>query len=222
MTSRNVNPPLIQLLLLLLPQLFFGFLAPDTNRDTPRLTSLNVGIYLPTVHDRAKDQEVTKDDRNGERLLLIVYRHRVVRHSLPPNTKRRFDKSHELPLPLSLRRTNLWLKSPPTNEPPTLLETAKPIGSILPPKEGISMVDIPTTSSNNREDHRNDGDDHITNLWKSSPYFVRPNTFFVMRSEGSMTPRINLKFGRTLTLVLDDGLEAQDISGHETEYLYVL
>ena len=42
-----------------------------------------------------------------------------------------------------------------------------------------------------------------------------------MRSEGSTTLRINLKFGRTLTLILDDGSEAQDISNHKTEYLYM-
>ena len=124
------------------------------------------------------------------------------------NVKRQFDKSYEVPLSLSLRRTNLWLKSPPTKEPPTLLETAKPIGSIIPIKEGIPMVDIPTTPSNNREDHRNDNDDHITTLWKSTLYFERPNRFLVMRSEGLTTLRIDLKFGRTLILILDDGLEA--------------
>ena len=218
MTSQNTSPPLIQLFLLLLPQLFFGFLAPDTNCDTPRLTLLNVGSSSPIVYDCANDQEVTKDDCNGERLILIVYRHRVARYSLPPNTRRQFDKSFELPLPLSLRRTNLWLKGPPTKEPPTSLETAKPIGLRIPTKEGVSMVDIPTTSSNNREDQRNNGDYHITNLWKPPLYFVRPNTFFVMRSEGLTTLRINLKFRRTLLLILNDGPEAQDISANKMKY----
>ena len=100
MTLQNVSPPLINLLLSLLQQLLFGLFAPDTNQDTPRLTSLNAGSYLPTVDDCANDQEVAKNDCNGERLILIVYCHCVVRHLLPPNTKRQFDKSYILPIPL--------------------------------------------------------------------------------------------------------------------------
>ena len=83
------------------------------------------------------------------------------------------------------------------------------------------MVDIPTISSNNREDHRNNNNNHTTNLWKYPPYFEKPNTFLVMRSEGLRTLRINLKSGRTLELILDDCLEAQDISANATEYCYI-
>ena len=161
MTSQSANSPLIHLLLLLLPQLLFGFLAPDTNRGTPRPTLLKAGIYLPIVHDRPKDQEAAKDDRNGERLILMVSCHRVVRHSIPPNTKRLFDKSFELPFTSSLRRTNLRLKSPPTKEPSTSPRIVKPIQSTTPTKDEISKVDI-STVSNNREDHRNDDNAYIT------------------------------------------------------------
>ena len=125
MMLQNVSPPLIKLLLLLLPQLFFGFLEPNTNWDTPRLTLLNVGIYFPTIHDHVNDQEVTKDDCNGQRLILIIYCHHVVRHSLPPNTKRQFYKSYELPLPLSLRRTNLWLKKSTSKRTADLAQSHK-------------------------------------------------------------------------------------------------
>ena len=45
--------------------------------------------------------------------------------------------------------------------------------------------------------------------------------FLVMRSEGLTTLRINLKFGRSLILTLDDGLEAQDISANATEYHFL-
>ena len=149
--SRSANSPLIHLLLLLLPQLLFGFLAPDTNRGTPRPTSLNESIYLPIVHDRANDQEAAKDDRNGERLILMVSCHCIVHHSIVPNTKQPFDKSFELPFTSSLRRTNLRLKSPPTKEPSTSPRIAKPIRLTTPTKDKISMASILTVISNKRE-----------------------------------------------------------------------
>ena len=58
-------------------------------------------------------------------------------------------------------------------------------------------------------------------MWKSPPYFVTPNTFLEMRSEDSMTLRIDLKFGRTLLQILEDDPEAQDISANETENIHM-
>lgn len=69
MMSKNVSPLLIHLLLLMLPQLLFGFLAPDLNQDTPRLTLLNVDIYLPTVHDCMNDQKWPRMIATGNTLV---------------------------------------------------------------------------------------------------------------------------------------------------------